>query len=144
MQSVRRSHRRIRAASWLPAPAVLLLAGCASLPGARDATPPTPADDEGELLSDVLRAPVAERQDTAESTQSRFYRKVLLGEIAGARGQHETAALALRDAAAIYNHPTIARHGIREALAAGRDDLALELGRLWLSLIHISEPTRPY
>lgn len=131
MHSARRFHRRLGPTGLLPGAAVLLLAGCASLPGARDAAPPTPADDEGELLSDVLRAPIAERRDTAESAQSRFYRKVLLGEIAGARGQHETAALALRDAAAIYNHPTIARHGIREALAAGRDDLALELGRLW-------------
>lgn len=86
---------------------------------------------EGELLSDALDARIAEPSPLPDGKRTAFTQQLLVAELASARGQHATAAKAFLAAASLYNTPDIARRGVREALAAGREDLAYELAQLW-------------
>lgn len=111
----------------LPGGLLLLISGCAAMNG------PAPERESSgdEVISDSLRAPVARPREAIESERAHFYRELLTAELAAARGQHETAAEAFLAATQRFNEKGLARRGIREALAAGRNDLALELARLW-------------
>lgn len=106
---------------------LLLIGGCAVMPGKtpEEATPVT------EVLTDPLSAPVDQSARTAPGERARFYERLLVAELSAARGQHEAAAGAFLEATRLFNEEGLARRGIREALAAGRNDLALELARLW-------------
>lgn len=106
---------------------LLLIDGCAGMPDGRaeEALPVT------EVLSDPLRAPVDRSAPPVLGKRARFYERLLVAELAAARGQHELAAEAFLQATRLFNEKGLARRGIREALAAGRNDLALELARLW-------------
>ncbi|WP_420426393.1 tetratricopeptide repeat protein [Algiphilus sp.] len=127
MSCTTRSLNLRRALVWLAGGILLLTSGgCATLPG----QVPT-EESRHERLNDALSARVAEATPVPDPKRATFTEQLLIAELASARGQHETAALAFLRAAALYNEPDIARRGVREALAAGREDLAYELAQLW-------------
>lgn len=124
-----RSSIPVRALSWLLGGTLLLTSGaCSTLsaPGSPQTAPP-----QEELLSDVLAARIAEPQPVPDPRRTAFTQQVLIAELAAARGKHATAAEAFLQAAQLYNEPDIARRGVREALSAGREDLAYQLAQLW-------------
>lgn len=120
---------RPRAGVSLLAGLMLLTSGCATLDGPPAGTPQPRTHTE--MLTDTLRAPIADKSEAVESERAPFYRQLLIAELAAARGQHEAAAEAFLAATQRQNRKGLARRGIREALAAGRNDLALKLARLW-------------
>lgn len=114
---------------WLAGGALLLTScGCSTL--SAPAHTPTP-DTRQEPLNDALSARVAPPSPVPDPRRTTFTEQLLLAELASARGQHEAAAQAFLRAAELYNEPDIARRGVREALAAGREDLAYQLAQLW-------------
>ncbi|MHA7834502.1 MAG: tetratricopeptide repeat protein [Algiphilus sp.] len=118
----------MRALIWLACGTLLLInGGCASLP----MPDPSAESQREERLSDALSARVAEPAPIPDAKRATFTKQLLIAELASARGQHETAAQAFLRAAALYNEADIARRGVREALAAGREDLAYQLAQLW-------------
>lgn len=121
-------------ASIVLLPRYLLVGGLLLLTGGCAGLAPAPSDKERpptELLGDPLYAPIDTQAPSEASERGRLYDHLLIAELAAARGQHEMAAEAFLAAARLQNAPGLARRGIREALAAGRNDLALELARLW-------------
>ncbi|WP_043766137.1 tetratricopeptide repeat protein [Algiphilus aromaticivorans] len=106
---------------------LLLIGGCAGMPQKA----PEQSTSRTEVLTDTLRARVDRSARAEPSERAHFYERLLVAELSAARGQHEAAAEAFLEATRLFNEKGLARRGIREALAAGRNDLALELARLW-------------
>jgi len=119
----------MRALSCLLGGALLLTtSACSTLSGPGK---PVAEAAQGESLNDALAARIAEPRPVPDPKRTAFTQQLLLAELAAARGEHATAAQAFLEAATLYNAPDIARRGVREALAAGREDLAYELAQLW-------------
>lgn len=119
----------MRALSWLLGGTLVLTSGaCSTLSTPGSSPPPSP---QKESVNDALAARIAEPQPVPDPRRTAFTQQLLIAELAAARGKHGTAAEAFLEAAKLYNEPDIARRGVREALSAGREDLAYQLAQLW-------------
>lgn len=106
----------------------LAAAGCASTP----ATPErAPRQEPGEALPDVDSSLLRPAEALPDADTARFRFHVLAGELAGARGDPDSAAEHLLEAARLSESAEIARRGAQFAIAARRNELALELAEIW-------------
>jgi tetratricopeptide (TPR) repeat protein len=94
------------------------------------------ADPENyeERARDVLGTAAPPRSDLPERRlDSEFLYKFLLAEIAGQRGNYQTAAKAYLDMAKSTRDPRIARRATEVALYGRFNDIAVEAAKLWLA-----------
>jgi tetratricopeptide (TPR) repeat protein len=126
----------------------LTLAACAHS-GSRTANAATPsrvaaaggdigaqADPENyeDRARDVLGTAALPRSDLPDRRlDSEFLYKFLLAEIAGQRGNYQTAAKAYLDMARSTRDPRIARRATEVALYGRYNDIAVEAAKLWLA-----------
>jgi len=120
--------------------AAFLTAGCALAPNGN------PQQDRSAAAEpQTSTAPASESQGRSETAVNEpqlpdvqlsgdLVYKVLVGEMAASRGQRDTAAESMMDAARMARDPRLAERATRIALEAERFDLAKEAASLWVDL----------
>jgi len=109
----------------------LLAAGCAAAPADGQQQARTAAAQDEAALAPP--APAAGELPDVDLDGDLLY-KVLIGEIAANRGQRDTAADSLMEAARLSRDPRLAERATRIALDAERFDLAEQAASLWVEL----------
>lgn len=115
----------------------LLSAGCVFVPSEQDTQAGSAAAAPAPSSPAQPEASASELPDV--NLDADLLYKVLLGEIAAKRGDGDTAADSLMDAARISQDPRLAERATQVALGTGRFDLATDAASLWVDL----EPDRP-
>ncbi|MDZ7842178.1 MAG: tetratricopeptide repeat protein [Gammaproteobacteria bacterium] len=111
----------------------LLTAGCALVPSGGDSDEVREAAEAPEQEAPAAPAePEFKLPDVALDGELLYL--VLLGEVAASRGDRETAAESLMEAARISRDPRLAQRATRIALDAGRFEVAREAASLWVTL----------